>query len=729
MRDIFEVDLEEIKKINWQGDTEQYDLALHELGAGRDEFIIINPWISNPNLRYYIYDIPKTNKCVFWYHETEWVAKYFTKDWTPGRNNYKEIEIVIPKLAWRKNPDFDRTMIFEDDPFGVFEPTPWDSRYELVWYIDPRFNPLDDKVWAISCKPIGVSTIGVKDMGYVVPQVDIEFNEALPDLDINIDECCPAYYDLQYECAWELDPIHVTENDDRLWIVKFTPRYRKPKEWKWYGVISPEYIVEYNPDVGELNYNLDLVIPWHDLGYEHIWMLDNKHLSKGEEEIWAFKIRLTDNILGSKLVDYISPDTNIEYNPDVGELNYNLDLVIPWHDLGYEHVWMLDNKHLGNSEEEIWAFKIRLTDNILGSKLVDYISPTFNVEYNPDIGELNHNLDLVIPWHDLRYEHIWMLDNKHLEKGEEEIWAFKIRLTDNILGSKLVDYISPIFKIEYNEDLPNVNYNTDYIIPWHDLQYEHIWYLADSKEKIWTVKLCAVENSKGKKDMGSVSLILPRLDVIFISYHEPNAEENWERVLEKAPWAKRVDGVEGIFNAHKTAAKLANTDMFFVVDGDAYLTYDWEFDFQPSIFDRDCVHVWKSKNPINNLTYGYGGVKLFDRLSLVKLKKWGTDLTLSAGKKLKVMDRVSNITKFNTSEFNTWKAAFRECAKLAKKADAESNERLQSWLNPTGTANFADWAKKGAEQGIVFANSQLNINNINDYKWLKQQFINNYNSI
>ena len=322
-----------------------------------------------------------------------------------------------------------------------------------------------------------------------------------------------------------------------------------------------------------------------------------------------------------------------------------------------------------------------------------------------------------------------MLDNKHLANGEEEIWAFKIKLTDNILGSKLVDYISPIFKIEYNEDLPNVNYNTDYIIPWHDLQYEHIWYLADSKEKIWTVKLCAVENSKGEKDMGSISLILPRLDVIFISYHELNAEENWERVLEKAPWANRVDGVEGIFNAHKTAAKLANTDMFFVVDGDAYLTYDWEFDFQPGIFDRDCTYVWKSKNPINNLTYGYGGVKLFNRLSLVKLKKWGTDLTLSAGKKLKVMDRVSNITKFNTSEFNTWRAAFRECAKLAKKTDAESNERLQSWLNPTGTANFADWAKKGAEQGIVFANSQLNINNINDYKWLKQQFINNYNSI
>jgi hypothetical protein len=93
------------------------------------------------------------------------------------------------------------------------------------------------------------------------------------------------------------------------------------------------------------------------------------------------------------------------------------------------------------------------------------------------------------------------------------------------------------------------------------------------------------------------------------------------------------------------------------------------------------------------------------------------------------MDAVSNITRFNTSEYDTWKSAFRECAKLSKKEDTESKERLQAWLNPDESAKFAEWAKKGAEQGIAFANSQVNITNINDYKWLKQQFINNYNSI
>jgi hypothetical protein len=669
MRDIYKVDLEEIKKVKWQGDTNQYDLALHELGKDQDEFIVLNPTVSNINLYHYIHEIPDTDRCVFWYHEGEWVAKYFKKTWTP-KTGYKEIEIIKPEFAWRKNPDLDRTMTFEDDPFGVFEPAPWDSQYELVWYMDPRFNPLYDKVWAISCKPIGVPTIGVKDMGYVTPQVDIEFNEDIPPLNLNIDDCYPAYYDLLNECAWELDPIHLTEIDDRMWVVKFTPRYRKPKEWQWYGVVTPEFIVEYNPVLGELDYDFDLSIPWYDLQYEHVWMLDNKHLSNGEEEIWALKIKLSNDVLGSKIVDYISPELNIEYNTDLGELNYNLDLFIPWYDLGYEHVWMLDNKHLN--------------------------------------------------------------------KGEEEIWAFKIRVTDNLEGSKIVGYISPNLEVEYNKDLPSVDYNIDYNIPWYDLSYEHIWYLTEeTKEKVWAVKLCAVEEPTGEKDMGSVSLIIPRLDVIFISYNEPNAETNWQRVLEKAPWAKRVNGVKGIFNAHKAAAKLSKTDMFYVVDGDAYLADDWQFDFEPNIFDRDCAYVWSSRNPINDLVYGYGGVKLFPRTLLMKKRKWTTlDMFTGIADKLKVMDAISNVTQFNTDNFSTWRSAFRECAKLSagtidNQVSSDTEYRLKQWTTVGLGRKFGKYAVEGAQAGYQYAtdnkNNQQALSCINDYTWLQNQFNLYYN--
>ena len=41
------------------------------------------------------------------------------------------------------------------------------------------------------------------------------------------------------------------------------------------------------------------------------------------------------------------------------------------------------------------------------------------------------------------------------------------------------------------------------------------------------------------------------LDFVYISYKEPNKEENWADLLSKVPWAKRVDGVKGFDSAHK----------------------------------------------------------------------------------------------------------------------------------------------------------------------------------
>jgi len=36
---------------------------------------------------------------------------------------------------------------------------------------------------------------------------------------------------------------------------------------------------------------------------------------------------------------------------------------------------------------------------------------------------------------------------------------------------------------------------------------------------------------------------IPELDLVFISYDEPNADLNYADLCEKAPWAKRVHGV------------------------------------------------------------------------------------------------------------------------------------------------------------------------------------------
>ena len=99
------------------------------------------------------------------------------------------------------------------------------------------------------------------------------------------------------------------------------------------------------------------------------------------------------------------------------------------------------------------------------------------------------------------------------------------------------------------------------------------------------------------------------LDFVYISYLEPNREENWADLKNKVPWAKRVDGVKGFDSAHKAAAELAETDFFISVDGDNIL--DESFLLQTLDWDKTnpkAVHRWRAKNNVNGLIYGNGGL-------------------------------------------------------------------------------------------------------------------------
>lgn len=591
---IYQISYEDSLTVEWEGNDLHYDLQLYELGKGYPEFFVINPSNDIPekwrtDLQYYLEKLPETRKCIVISYEGTWIVKIFKDGWYPY-HGYETVEIVKTKLAWTRNSDIDKLITYEDDPFGTFDPIKWDRDYKLVWYIDPRFNPLSDKVWAFSCQPIGKEVLGTKDMGYVVPDVLVEFNEHLPDIGVDANDCCPPFYELAYECAYELDPAHQT-NGERLWVVKFTPMWRKPKGWRWIGTITPEFTVIYNPDLPKLDYDLDYLMPWHDFGYEHVWMLDRKHLREGDDDIWAFTVQVSEELEGSKIVGYISPNAKVDYNPE----------------------------------------------------------------------------------------------------------------------------------------LPKLKYNDEYIVPWHDFEYEHVWYLETTVpgDKVWAVKATLCEEPIGLKEVGTViPLFGDQLDVIFISYKETNADENWQRVLEKAPWAKRVHGVEGIFNAHKAAAKLAKTDMFFVVDGDAWLVDDWEFDFQPGIFDRDCAYVWSSINPVNNLIYQNGGVKLFSRKVLLRQKKWVTlDMFTGIMPKIKAEDRISCVTTFNIDAFSTWRSAFRECVKLYL---SNQMSKLDEWLHSDTDKDYGVYAVMGATHACNYAKEFLNdqdaLLKINDYSWLEQQF-------
>ena len=220
-------------------------------------------------------------------------------------------------------------------------------------------------------------------------------------------------------------------------------------------------------------------------------------------------------------------------------------------------------------------------------------------------------------------------------------------------------------------------------------------------------------------------------DIVFISYQEPNADENWQTLKEKYPTAKRVHGVKGIHQAHIQAAKQCFTKMFWIVDGDAVIMDDFEFDHEVSEYDLDCVHVWRSQNPINDMVYGYGGVKLFPRKMTINMDLSKPDMTTSISNKFKAMQQISNITAFNTGPFETWKSAFRECVKLSSKVidrqkDDETQKRLVTWCTVGADKPYGDYAIKGAKYGAQYgARNKGNIeqlHKINDFAWLKEQF-------
>lgn len=216
-------------------------------------------------------------------------------------------------------------------------------------------------------------------------------------------------------------------------------------------------------------------------------------------------------------------------------------------------------------------------------------------------------------------------------------------------------------------------------------------------------------------------------DTVFLSYNEHNADENFEQVKRLRPNAKRIHGVKGIFNAHKAAATIADTDWFWVIDGDNYLLDSFDFTVPKSIiYEPPGVYVFACRNPAIEITYGNGGVKLMHK------SLFDTDIThyvdLTTGfQYFTYVDVVASETRMDTDEFTAWRSAFRECTKLStgiikNSEDSVNRIYLNAWLYASNS-KYKEAIRLGAAQGREWARcnpDQLHL--INDYTWLEQYY-------
>lgn len=249
------------------------------------------------------------------------------------------------------------------------------------------------------------------------------------------------------------------------------------------------------------------------------------------------------------------------------------------------------------------------------------------------------------------------------------------------------------------------------------------------------------------------------LDIVFISYHEPNAEKNWENLKERFPYALRVDGVTGIPEAFIEAARISKTSHVWTIDADNVVVDDFDFSFKPAEGEKDYVHLWYAENPVNGLAYGYGGIKLWPREFLrdAIVDPLSVDFTVpmahNESAELKLWPSVASITSFNTDPYNSYRAGFREGAKLMDeilnfKVEMinypqtswtspmvgylkEAKQRLQTWETVGREKPHGMYCISGARDGREFAEKEVGaddsvLSQINDFEFIRERFIKRY---
>ncbi|MGK5543346.1 hypothetical protein ACSNOH_01155 [Streptomyces sp. URMC 127] len=219
-------------------------------------------------------------------------------------------------------------------------------------------------------------------------------------------------------------------------------------------------------------------------------------------------------------------------------------------------------------------------------------------------------------------------------------------------------------------------------------------------------------------------------DAVLLSYDEPMANalhRRLGRVL--GGTVKRLHGVRGMRRAYLLTAELADTEQFFLADGDFSIDTRFPAVGVEPLAAGVSMRVWRAVNPVNGLTYGYGGLKLIRRDALREMGE-AVDVLAALPGKVEFCQDTAGTTRFNQSPYHAWKAGFRECAMLARGSeygmnDTDARARIDAWTS-SSTGDFATYAATGARDGIAFARDAARdperFDLLNDPAWLREHF-------
>jgi hypothetical protein len=236
------------------------------------------------------------------------------------------------------------------------------------------------------------------------------------------------------------------------------------------------------------------------------------------------------------------------------------------------------------------------------------------------------------------------------------------------------------------------------------------------------------------------------LDFVYISFREPNKEENWADLKNKVPWAKRVDGVVGFDSAHKAAAELAETDFFISVDGDNIIderflleTLDWEKT------NRKAVHRWRAMNNVNGLVYGNGGLVGWPKHTCLNMRTHENAeseenrLDFCWGVPHENLHNCYSTTVINADKYQAFTAGYREGVKMSlnkgrpidtqdfmRKIWPQNLKVLLTWMTVGADVDNGKFAMFGARMGCyqTILETQEQNTDISDLDGMREVLLN-----
>jgi hypothetical protein len=233
---------------------------------------------------------------------------------------------------------------------------------------------------------------------------------------------------------------------------------------------------------------------------------------------------------------------------------------------------------------------------------------------------------------------------------------------------------------------------------------------------------------------------ITEFDVVFMSYDEPNADENYADLLTKIPWAQRSHGVKGSDACHKAAAALSGTDRFITIDADNIVREDFlNIQLDLNKIGQNDVISWAGKNVVNGLVYGNGGIKCWPKHVVEQMKSHEDSDTAEAqvdfcwNINYIQMNNVYSDVMNNATPYQAYRAGFREGVKLGLQRGVPINpkkfrehihyknyQRLLVWCSVGEDVLNGEWAMYGTRLGCYLTNmkrDEFDFVNVRDFEW------------